>query len=309
MFQLYKKRDFSAYLTDTIDFFKVYWKNFFANYIVITGALLLTLCVIFYFIFKDVFGALFGQTSSVDFTTYFQDNLFSFIFLVTIGVVITILFSVACMAYPIVYLHLVEKTGKRNFTSGELFEALKKQIGRVLIFALLSIFILYPLLIVTAVISTLAIFLVVVIFLIIMLIPTFTTWVIQSLYVSLNEKTGYFTALGRGWRILFTKNRFWHIIGATFVIYIMMNIIQSIFTMIPYFIMLFSMINTGNMAASDSSQMGMLMTALYILSIISSYFLGNFLMITQGMIYYSSIEQKEHTQAFSEIDNIGQNAE
>lgn len=63
------------------------------------------------------------------------------------------------------------------------------------------------------------------------------------------------------------------------------------------------------MAGSESSQIGIMMTMLYILSIISSYILGNFLMITQGLIYYSSIEQKQHTQAFSEIDTIGQNAE
>ena len=309
MFQLYKKRDFSSYITDTVMFFKHYWKNYFSNFIVITGALLLVLCVIFYFIFRDVFGALInGSSGNFDFSTYFQDNWVSFAIMVFIAVLVTILFSLACMSYPVAYLQLVEKTGRNSFTSSELLDQIKGQLGRVFMFGLLSFLILFPLLMVVTVISVLAIFLVIGIFLIFMLTPVFTVWVTQALFVYLNEKTGFFEALARSWNILFNK-KFWHIVGSTFVVYMAISIIQSIFSLIPYFIMIFSVLGTGTEPDFASTRIVFAMTALYILALVASYILSNFLMITQGLIYYSSLEQKEHTQAFYEIDMIGRNAE
>lgn len=309
MFQLYKKRDFSSYITDTIMFFKHYWKNYFANFIVITGALLLVLCVIFYFIFKDIFGALIGgNASGYDFSSYFQDNWVSFAILVGIAVLVTILFSLACMSYPVAYLQLVEKTKRKTFTSSELLDQMKSQLSRIFIFGLLSFIILFPLLMIVAVISVLAIFLVIGIFLIFMLIPVFTVWVTQALFVYLNENTGFFEALGRSWSILFNK-KFWHIVGSTFVVYMAISIIQSIFSVIPYLIMFFSFFITEAGPNVSGTKFTFVVTALYVLAIISSYIFSNFLMITQGLIYYSSLEQKEHTQAFYEIDMIGQNVE
>lgn len=58
MFQLYKQRDFNEMLNDTVGFFKSSWKNYFTNFIVITGAMLLVLCLIFFFIFRDLFASL-----------------------------------------------------------------------------------------------------------------------------------------------------------------------------------------------------------------------------------------------------------
>ena len=54
-FQLYKKRDFSALMNDTMDFFKQCWKNYFRNYVVINGSLILLMCVLYFLVFKDMF--------------------------------------------------------------------------------------------------------------------------------------------------------------------------------------------------------------------------------------------------------------
>ena len=54
MFQLYKKRDFSALVGDTFGFFKLEGKNYFKNYFTINGGLLLLLVVIIYF-FSNIF--------------------------------------------------------------------------------------------------------------------------------------------------------------------------------------------------------------------------------------------------------------
>ena len=54
VFQLYKKRDFSALMNDTMDFFKQCWKNYFRNYVIVNGALLLLMCVLYFLFFKDM---------------------------------------------------------------------------------------------------------------------------------------------------------------------------------------------------------------------------------------------------------------
>lgn len=308
MFQLYKQRDFNEMLNDTVGFFKSGWKNYFTNFIVITGAMLLVLCLIFFFIFRDLFASLISGKNNYDFSTYFQDNMVSLIILFAIAVIVTVFFSIACMTYPVVYLQLMGETGRSSFTANELFNRMKPQIGRVLWFSLLAFLILFPLLIVATAISIVAIFLVVGIFLIIMLMPIYMVWTMQSFFVYMNEGKGFFKSLAGGWNILFCK-RFWHIIGATFVVYIVIYIIQMIFSMIPYSFMMVSLLNTGETGNFDSSGIQFLLIAIYIISMVTSYLFTNFLMITQGLIYYSSVEQEQHTQVFSEIDTIGQHAE
>ena len=67
MFQLYKKRDFSALVGDTFGFFKLEGKNYFKNYFTINGGLLLLLVVIIYF-FSNIFikGAFAGAQTGND---------------------------------------------------------------------------------------------------------------------------------------------------------------------------------------------------------------------------------------------------
>ena len=77
--------------------------------------------------------------------------------------------------------------------------------------------------------------------------------------------------------------------------------------MIPYSIMLFSMLTTGD--GELSSSIGVIMSAFSIVSLLFSYITSNILMVNQGMIYYSILEQDNHVQALSEIDLIGQDVE
>jgi hypothetical protein len=72
-------------------------------------------------------------------------------------------------------------------------------------------------------------------------------------------------------------------------------------------IIFFSVLSSGNGALSAS--LGVYMSVLYIVALILSYIMSNILMVNQGMVYYSTLEQVNHTQALSEIDLIGQNVE
>jgi len=136
-------------------------------------------------------------------------------------------------------------------------------------------------------------------------IPTIMAWAMQSIYVYLEEETGYFEALGRGWKITFSN--YWGIIGSTMALLVCVTILGSTVSMIPSIMTLSSMISTGGHPSPVA--MTPLMIIIYIVGMIISYILYNILYVHQGIIYYSSLEDSEHYQAYSDIDNIGKDEE
>ena len=312
MFQLYKQRDFSAYISDTIAFFKDYWKNFFGNYIVITGGVIALLCVFYFFLFRNLFSSLFnGDNDGVgyDLSYYFSDNPVLSISVMLIVTLVAIFFSIFSTAYPVVYIKLIEETGRRDFTVAEIFGRIKSYLSRIIRFGLFALITFIPMVIVAGFFAAVLILVVIGIFVLILLVPVASVWMSQSFYVYMLEEVSFFEAMKKGWKILFSK-KFWHIIGSAMVIYLILSILQSMITMVPYLIMIFSMITTGN--AEPSSEFGIMTTlisVLYIISLVFSYITSNILMVNQGLVYYSMLEQTHHTQALSDIDLIGQNVE
>jgi hypothetical protein len=76
--QFYKKRDFGSFISDTFAFFKLYGKNYFKNFILLNGLLLILTVVVMVVGFREFFGAIFGSNMSGQsyyFEQYFQDNL------------------------------------------------------------------------------------------------------------------------------------------------------------------------------------------------------------------------------------------
>ncbi|MDR2816433.1 MAG: hypothetical protein LBB62_07005 [Proteiniphilum sp.] len=308
MFQIYKQRDFSAFISDTIAFFKIYWKNFLGNYIIITGGFLALLCVFYFFIFRDLFAALFNTTNDgigYDISYYFTDNPVLFFSMLAVVIVLSILFSIFSAAYPVVYLKLVEETGGKDFAASEIFERIKRFLPRIIRFGLYSLITFLPLIIVAAVFASVLILLVVGVFILILLIPVATVWIAQTFYVYMLNDISFTDAMKQGWKILFSK-KFWHIIGSAVVIYFILNILQGMVTMIPYMIVIFSTLASREQL---NAEVGIYTSILYIVSIVLSYILSTTLAVNQGLVYYSSLEQTTHTQALSEIDLIGQNVE
>lgn len=309
MFQLYKQRDFSSYISDTIAFFRIYWKNFFGNYIIITGGVLAVLCLFYFFVFRDLFAALFNTANGgigYDISYYFTDNPVLFVSMLIIVIILSIVFSVFSIAYPVVYLKLTEETGKTDFTASEIFERMKKFLPRIIRFALISFITFVPLITVATVLASVLILLVVGIFVLILLIPVASVWFMQTFYVYLLNDISFIDAMKQGWEILFSK-KFWHIIGSAIVVYFMVNIIQGMVTIIPYFFIIFSTLTTGTGELGQQSLI--YISLIYIVSLVLSYLLSNILTVNQGIVYYSTLEQTNHIQALSEIDLIGQDVE
>ncbi len=308
MFQLYKKRDFSALVGDTFNFFKWEGKNYFKNYFIINGGLLLLLVVIIYF-FSNIFikGAFAGLQTGND--NAFIDEIYSNLSLFIgfgLGMMLLIMvISIVNYSFPIAYLKLIEENKERNFQN--LITYFKSKFGRIISFFLLSLVIMIPLLFIIIGLTVLSIFIIIGIPLIFLLIPTLTSFVALTYYHYITEQIGYFDALGKAYDML--KSKYWPIIGSSFVVQMIVQITLGIFTMIPYFIGLISVFSNPESLQQNPenaiSFVMILLTAILIISIIFNYTLQNIILINQGIIFYSCKEESGNVSVKNNIDLIG----
>ena len=302
-FQLYKKRDFSALMSDTMQFFKQFWKNYFRNYVIINGALLLLMCVLYFLVFKDLIKNIYNPGAA---SSWFSNSNLP---LIGGGILVFILVSIALSvfstAFPMIYLKLLKTKGEDSFTSSEIFEGIKSYAGRIIVFGIISLFIMIPLGIIVFGLGALLSILIIGIPLLILALPTFMVWNMQALYVYLEEDLGYFNALGKGWKITFEK--YWHVVGAAIVSFMFVMIVSSVFNMVPAIMMMTSVFTSGG--RPEAMTMTPTMLVFYVLGMIFSFIANNILYVQQGLVYYSSQENSVNYQAFSEIDNIGNDEE
>jgi predicted membrane protein len=127
------------------------------------------------------------------------------------------------------------------------------------------------------------------------------------------KDVGYFTALKNGFVLV--KQQFWVVVGTTFLMLMLVQIIQGFITMIPYVIsMIWMFVSAKNLQESGSqtdtfSTMGILLAVIMVFSVILSYIFNNFIIVNQGLIYYSLQEEKENNSTKNQIDLIGTDIE
>ena len=240
-FQLYKKRDFSAYIGDTIQFFKQFWKNYFQNYAVINGVLLLVFVSLYFLLFKDLFSNMYDPNAIKTWMSY--NNSGSFMLSIIVLMIIAIVFSVFTTAFPMVYFNLLNTTGRDAFTASEMLNGIKAYAGRMILFGIISFFVMIPIVFIFFAFGVALSFLIIGIPILFLGLPTVLIWSMQSLYVYLEEETGYFQALSKGWKITFQK--YWHLVGSTIAVYFCITILSSVFSMVPAFMMMGSIITSG----------------------------------------------------------------
>lgn len=321
-FQLYKERDFGSYISDTLLFFRNLWKTYFKNFVILNGALLAILCLIFYFILKDFFSEIFSSNLSTTPSIFNNQNIVIYGTLFLIGLIVAIIFTVITTAYPIIYLRLVDKANKENrllikgfgddyetteITASEIFNEIKREFWKIVGFGFLAMITFIPIFFIYFIISALLSIIVIGLPFLILGIGAAMTWITQSLYCYLNDEyNGYFDAMGEGWRILFSK--FWHIAGASTAMLFIVNMLTGMISFIPYMMGIFITLSAGkSMYQAETATPWFI--AFYVLNTVSSYLLVNLSYINQGMIYYSSREVEEHVESYSEIDSIGKNEE
>lgn len=319
MFQLYKKRSFGDMISDTFSFLKATGKHFFKNYFTITGIFLLIVLVLSYFVFKVYFEVAFsslGTTFGEDpIEQFFGDNLGMIISVGILFFLMMIFVGLLNYSFPVSYFRLYERNKlTTNFTSKDIITEMKSTSGKLLIYFLTMILFTIVMLVIFGffmglLANIMPLFMLLIMLLFIFIgVPILYVWLTQTLYFQLNSNEGIISAMGNGWSVL--MNNFWSILGSTIIVYIIVSILTNIIAMIPYIIGMIGMIGMGSTQDpfTDNNSMsffGIMMTVTMIVSLLVSFIGYNLLFINQGMIFYSSIEQKENKSHQSEIDLIG----
>jgi len=305
MFKLYRLRDFSALINDSFSFFKYHGKNYFKNYFIINGGILVVIALLTYLTTNVIF------TSIGDFNSpgaqemlldYFDNNLWYFIGVGGVIFLLLMILSLLNYSYPVLYLKTLQNNQKP--TVKDIVTLLKSKAGKIILFPIASLISFIPLFTIIALISAFFIVTIIGIPVACIIIAAMASWMMLSFYDNITTDNGFFTSFSKGITIL--TNRFWQNIGVTIIIAIVVFCTNLFFSLIPELLLEFTLLSETTDTTSVSVIIAIIST---ILSVFISYLLTNLTVISQGMIYYSYEESIHNNSLDSEIDLIGGESE
>jgi hypothetical protein len=309
MFQLFKNRDFGDYISDTFGFFRQTGKHFMKIYFTINGIPLMIMLVLSYFLFQVYFDLLKTSMSGQDFSGFENSMTENFPFIVILAILLflfLIFMSMLSYTVPVIYLDLYDKKKGNNFGVGDVVSALKSNFAKMLIFFIASLFVITPILIIVFILLFLLVFIIIGIPLLLFAIPTAFSWIALSYYEYINFDKGYFEALSDGFSKM--KSQYFPIVGSLMLMYIIIQVTMTVFTMIPYAFGMVSMVTSleQNPGSTEGlATFGIMMAIIMVITILMSYILNNLMLINQGLAHYSRRENDENIIAQDSIDLIG----
>ncbi len=312
MFELFKKRDFNALFSDTIDFFKRFGKNYYKNYFIINGIFLMILVVLIYFISKIFLENAFStiQDSNNDFiANYVHTNPILFFGFFGIFLLVSIFLSLLNITYPIVYLDTIDKKQNQQISSNEIIVEIRKNIGRLILFFIGTIVVILPILVIVFAILVLLCFILIGFPLLIILLPFFSSWYSQSYFIFTIEKLSFFEALKKGYDLV--RPKFWLVVGNALFMQFIIQMIQSTISIVFYVIGILGFlffredIQNETSKGANFSLAAVCVTIVFVVLVVFGYVLNNITIINQGILYYSLREETEKKSVKNEIDSIG----
>ncbi|SFN51009.1 Protein of unknown function [Chryseobacterium oleae] len=319
MMQFYKKREFGAFISDSFNFFKLYGKNYFKNYILINGLLLILTIAVVIFGFREIIGQLVGGNlngESYYFEKYFSDNAGM---LTIVGILIFVLFvllGIVNYLYPVFYMKRIAE-GAQKVKTDEILSDFKTNAGRIFKMCLGMLLIVLPVTMIVLGFSYLLLLIVIGFFLILLVYPTAFNVSAFLMYDYFNTKRGFFESLSYSIRSQFSypngneKSPYWKYWGASIIMFIIMYMITSVFTFVPIIFMYGSILTSapdGNFEANPfTGAMGIILFLFYGVSILASLILSNLMYINAGLMYYDSRTDLHTKIELEEIETIGIN--
>jgi len=319
MMQFYKKRDFGTFITDSFTFFKLYGKNYFKNFILLNGLLLILMVVVIIFGYKEFLGAFFGSTmggQSYYFEQFLNDNLGM---LILCGVLLFIL-STALMTinflFPVFYMKRIAE-GKTDIKADDLLSDFKSNGKKVAAAYFGLTFLVLPVAFVIFGISYILIFVIIGLVLMLFIGPTLLNIIIFLCFDYFNGKRGFFESLSYAVRSQFSypngreKSPYWKYWGATTIMTVLFYIVSIFFSSVPMILFFMKLSTTAPDAQFESDpfkgSFGIVFFIVYGISSIISTLLMNVLYINSGLMYYDSRTDLHQKMELAEIDTIGIN--
>lgn len=317
--QFYKKREFGAFISDSFQFFKLYGRNYFKNYILINGLLLILTLAVVVFGFREIFGQLVGSNVSGEsyyFERYFSENAGM---LIVAGILVFLLFVLLAIVnylYPVFYMKRIAE-GAQKVKTDEILDDFKRNAGRIFKMCIGMLFILLPITMIVLGFSYLLLLIIIGFFLILLVYPTAFNVSAFLMYDYFNTKRGFIESLSYSIRSQFSyangneKSPYWKYWGASIIMFIIMYMVTSVFTFVPMIFMYGSILTSapdGNFEENPfTGAMGILFFVFYGVSILASLILSNLMYINAGLMYYDSRTDLHQKVELEEIETIGSN--
>ncbi|KFF27769.1 DUF4013 domain-containing protein [Chryseobacterium vrystaatense] len=319
MMQFYKKREFGAFISDSFQFFKLYGRNYFKNYILINGLLLILTLAVVVFGFREIFGQLVGSNVSGEsyyFERYFSENAGM---LIVAGILVFLLFVLLAIVnylYPVFYMKRIAE-GAQKVKTDEILDDFKRNAGRIFKMCIGMLFILLPITMIVLGFSYLLLLIIIGFFLILLVYPTAFNVSAFLMYDYFNTKRGFIESLSYSIRSQFSyangneKSPYWKYWGASIIMFIIMYMVTSVFTFVPMIFMYGSILTSapdGNFEENPfTGALGILFFVFYGVSILASLILSNLMYINAGLMYYDSRTDLHQKVELEEIETIGSN--
>lgn len=316
--QFYKKRDFGTLINDTFLFFRMYGKNYFKNYFLLNGILILLLTGLSYLGYREFFsqffgGNIYGRNSWLE--EYFSENTGLFFLFVVLFILVWLSLAIVSYSMPVFYLKRVSENKIPDVQPDELLSDFRRNIKRIFILIAGLIFIVTPLFFILLMSSYVLVLVLIGIFLLLLLIPTTINIINFLIYDYLQNGLGFFETLSKAVRSQFSyrnpreKSPFWKYWGTTSVLYLMIYIVSTVFTFIPvviYWAVLYSAPSSAGFEQNpDAGSFGLVLFIIYIISIVVSFILMNIIMVASGLMYYDNRTDLHQQLDFLEIESIG----
>lgn len=316
MFEFYKKRDFSALISDSFIFFKIYGKNYFKNYFMINGLLLILMVILAVVGYRELFSQIFGSNMEGQnryFEEYFEQNVGTLILTTSLIFILFLATAIINYCFPVLYIKRASETGNTNIKTDEILSDLKANMGKILVLFLGLLFIISPLILIVFGISILLVFLLIGLVLILLLAPITINVINFLIYDYLHTERGFFGSLYYAISSQFNypnkegKSPFWKYWASTVVTYLIINTVVSIIAIIPMFFSIARALSVKDGDLGDGSIMAFMMIITYALIMLVSFIANNLIYVNIGLLYYDNRTDLHRKMDLSEIETIGRN--
>lgn len=321
MMQFYKNRDFGALISDTFSFFKIYGKNYFKNYFLINGLLVILFSAVIVLGYRELVMQLFAGNvngESYYFEEYFQDNIGVLILFSLVVLVLALIIGIISFTFPIFYLKRIAKNPSHSISSDEILKDLKGNIKKIVILIPGLLFVVTPLFLFVYGISAALMIVIIGFFLLLITLPMSLNAVNFLLYDYFNTNRGFFGSLSFAIRAQFSYpslrkgSPFWKYWATVIILMLMIYAFQFVITYIPMILLYGSSLATNYAESYDPYNnagefFGISFFIVYAISIIVSFVLNNFILVSAGLMYYDNRTDLHQQVDLLEIDSIGTN--
>ena len=298
---LKRQRDVGEMITTYFEFFKQNFKPFLNIFISYNGFFILGFLGVSYLLVTGFVGTfvntpVYGiSTDNSSYQFYFIGGVIGFLILFIITAILN--YSLAA-SYMIQY----EKNNGEPVEKRKVWELVKQNLGKIILFIILMIFMYFVVMIIGVVISfipflgTLAYYL---------LILAYTSWIGLSFMAMINDNKEVTDAFGEGWKLL--KKYFWKSVLSNLVIGMLLGILMMVVLMIPGILIGIYAFHSLDMGVDlANSAVANVVWTLALSLVLMLYTLNqSMIQFVNGIIYYSLHEETYNEATRERIDNIG----